>query len=59
MKTIQQIESETIVDRIFDLRANMSGVARSLGISRAALYNKIKRYGIKIDLIRQDIKAEK
>lgn len=40
------MERDMIAGRIEEHGGNMTLVAKSLGISRQTLYNKIKRYGL-------------
>ncbi|MGW8187875.1 MAG: sigma-54 interaction domain-containing protein, partial [Desulfobacterales bacterium] len=46
---LEEIEKETIADIIAEMGYNLSKAARTLGISRATLYNKIKKYGLALD----------
>lgn len=55
MQTIQEAEADLIVDRILVCKGNMSYAAKTLDISRAALYNKARRYGVDLNEIRKDI----
>ena len=43
---LEEVEKETIADIIAEMGYNLSKAARTLGISRATLYNKIKKYGL-------------
>jgi len=45
-KTIEEMEKEMILASIKKENGNMSSVAKSLGITRQTLYNKLKRYEI-------------
>lgn len=45
-ETVSKVERETIVHAIQKTNGNKSLAARALGISRASLYNKLKRYHI-------------
>ena len=45
-KTIEEMEEEMILASMNKEGGNMSAVAKTLGISRQTLYNKLKRYGI-------------
>lgn len=45
-KTLNEMEEEMILANIRMENGNLSSVAKNLGISRQALYNKLKRYGI-------------
>ncbi|MGL4850175.1 MAG: sigma-54 interaction domain-containing protein [Clostridium sp.] len=45
-RTLIELEIEAIKNTIVHFNGNMTQAAKSLGISRNALYNKIKRYGI-------------
>ena len=44
--TMADMERDMIARRIEENDGNMTLVAKSLGISRQTLYNKIKRYGL-------------
>lgn len=46
VSTMADIERDMIARRIEENEGNMTLVAKSLGISRQTLYNKIKRYGL-------------
>jgi transcriptional regulator with PAS, ATPase and Fis domain len=43
---LTEVEKETITDIIAEAGYNLSKAARTLGISRATLYNKMKKYGL-------------
>ncbi len=43
---LTEVEKETISDIIVETGYNLSRAARTLGISRATLYNKMKKYGL-------------
>jgi len=43
---LTEVEKETISDIIAETGYNLSRAARTLGISRATLYNKMKKYGL-------------
>lgn len=45
-KTLEEMEKEMILTNINTENGNISSVAKNLGISRQALYNKLKKYGI-------------
>lgn len=47
--TLDEIEKQTIVQAIKKHSGNLSHVAASLGISRAALYRRLEKYNIKVD----------
>ncbi|MBI9036023.1 MAG: sigma 54-interacting transcriptional regulator [Bacteroidales bacterium] len=47
-KTLQDIEKNAIIDTIKAYHGNMTQVAKILGIGRNTLYQKIKRYEIKL-----------
>ena len=47
-KTVQRIEKKMIVDALRKSRGNRSQAARTLGLTRQGLLNKIGRYGIDI-----------
>ena len=44
--TLDEIEKQTIIQTIEKYSGNLSHVASSLGISRAALYRRLEKYGI-------------
>lgn len=44
--TLEEIEQRTILQALNKYKNNLSHVAQELGISRAALYRKLKKYGI-------------
>ncbi|CDG00631.1 sigma-54 interaction domain-containing protein [Clostridium chauvoei] len=46
LSTLLEIEQRTIKNTVDYFKGNMTKAAESLGISRNALYNKMKRYGI-------------
>jgi DNA-binding NtrC family response regulator len=46
---LEEIEKETIADIIAEMGCNLSKAAKTLGISRATLYNKIKKYGLALN----------
>ncbi|MDO4790520.1 MAG: sigma-54 dependent transcriptional regulator [Porphyromonas sp.] len=46
-QTLEEIEAETIKQKISEYNGNLSRVAKALGISRGALYRRLDRYGIK------------
>lgn len=46
VKTLEEIEQETIKTVLDDLEWNISQAAMLLGVTRNTLYNKIKKYGI-------------
>jgi len=45
-EALSKVERERIIDSLQRNKGNKSSAARSLGISRASLYNKLKRYQI-------------
>ncbi len=45
-EALSRVERERIIDSLQRCNGNKSSAARSLGISRASLYNKLKRYQI-------------
>jgi transcriptional regulator of acetoin/glycerol metabolism len=47
-KRLAEVEKKTIMDSIEAAKFNLSQASHSLGISRATLYNKIKKYNITI-----------
>ncbi len=49
---IKQVEKETIINVLKQCRGNKTEAAKKLGISRQALFKKIKEYGITNDDIR-------
>ena len=48
-RSLAAVEKEHITRVLDDLDGNVSQAARVLGIDRATLYNKIKRYGVRRD----------
>ena len=47
--TLEELEKEMILKTIETYRGNMSKVAKSLGLSRGALYRRLEKYGIPFD----------
>ncbi len=47
-KRLAEVEKKTIMDSIEATNFNLSQASNSLGISRATLYNKIKKYNLQI-----------
>lgn len=47
--TLDEIERQTILQALEQYKSNISQVAMSLGISRAALYRRLEKYNIVID----------
>ena len=45
-KRLEEVEKKTIMDSIEASQFNLSQASHSLGISRATLYNKIKKYNL-------------
>jgi transcriptional regulator of acetoin/glycerol metabolism len=48
MAPLEEVEKQAIMQIIKELGFNLSKASRTLGISRATLYNKIKKYGLPI-----------
>ena len=48
-QTLDEIEKQTILQAIQQHSGNLSHVASTLGISRAALYRRLEKYGIQIN----------
>ena len=46
LNTLDEVEERTILNAMDEFHGNLSLVAKSLGISRPTLYNKLKKYGI-------------
>ena len=44
--TLEEIEAQSIQQAIELYKGNLSNVAKSLGISRGALYRRMEKYGI-------------
>ena len=44
--TLDEIERRTILQTLEQCKGNLSQAATSLGISRAALYRRLEKYGI-------------
>ncbi|WP_280752340.1 MULTISPECIES: sigma-54 dependent transcriptional regulator [unclassified Parabacteroides] len=47
--TLDEIEKQTILQALDDYKGNLSHVASALGISRAALYRRMEKYGLSPD----------
>ena len=47
-KRLEEVEKNTIMDSIAATNYNLSKASHSLGISRATLYNKIKKYNLQV-----------
>ncbi len=47
--TLDEIEKQTILQALDTHKGNLSHVASALGISRAALYRRLEKYGIETD----------
>ncbi len=47
-KRLEEVERKTIMDSIEAARYNLSRASHSLGISRATLYNKIRKYNLTV-----------
>ena len=43
---LAEVEKQAIAEILQEMKFNLSRAARSLGISRATLYNKIKKYNL-------------
>ena len=52
-RRLEEVEKKTIMDSIEAAKFNLSRASHSLGISRATLYNKIKKYNLPI--LRQSV----
>ncbi|RHW65419.1 PAS domain-containing protein [Clostridium botulinum] len=46
IRTIEEIEKEAIINTVNEYNRNMSQSAKALGITRATLYSKLKKYNI-------------
>ena len=46
IRTLEEIEKEAIINTLNEYNRNMSQSAKALGITRATLYSKIKKYNI-------------
>ncbi|WP_409070086.1 sigma-54-dependent Fis family transcriptional regulator [Clostridium sp. FAM 1755] len=46
IRTLEEIEKEAIINTLNEYNRNMSKSAKALGITRATLYSKIKKYNI-------------
>ena len=44
--TINEMESETIKNAIYEYKGNLTEAAKALGIGRATLYRKVKQYNL-------------
>jgi transcriptional regulator with PAS, ATPase and Fis domain len=49
LQTLEELEKKAIIKALNKLNKNMSQVAKSLGISRNTLYQKLKKYDILLD----------
>jgi len=47
--TLDEMEKQTILQALDTHKGNLSHVASALGISRAALYRRLEKYGISVD----------
>ena len=47
--TLDELERQTILRALETHEGNLSHVATALGISRAALYRRLEKYGIQVD----------
>ncbi|MDR0393881.1 MAG: sigma-54 dependent transcriptional regulator [Tannerella sp.] len=47
--TLDEVEKQTIIRAVEKYSGNISRIASALGISRAALYRRLEKYGITID----------
>lgn len=47
--TLDEIEKQTILQALDTYKGNLSHVASALGISRAALYRRLEKFGISVD----------
>ena len=45
--TLDQIVREAVIDSLRHAKGNVSDAAKLLGISRATMYRKLKKYGFK------------
>ena len=46
LTTLESLERDAIVMALGDAHGNKAGAARSLGMSRATIYRKVREYGI-------------
>ncbi|KEI75790.1 sigma-54-dependent Fis family transcriptional regulator [Clostridium botulinum] len=46
IRTLEEIEKEAIINTVNEYNSNMSQSAKALGITRATLYSKLKKYNI-------------
>lgn len=46
IRTLEEIEKEAIINTVNEYNRNMSQSAKALGITRATLYSKLKKYNI-------------
>ncbi len=46
IRTLEEIEKEAIINTLNEYNRNMSQSAKALGITRATLYSKLKKYNI-------------
>ena len=47
--TLNEIERQTILQTLDSYKGNLTQVATALGISRAALYRRLEKYGISVN----------
>jgi len=52
VQTMNQLESEAIINAIAQYKGNLTEAAKALGIGRATIYRKIKQYNINPDTAR-------
>jgi transcriptional regulator with PAS, ATPase and Fis domain len=50
-KPLEELEKQAILNILEELKFNMSRSAKTLGISRATLYNKIKKYNLSVSRV--------
>ena len=53
--TLEELERQTISRALERHGGNLSKTAQELGISRAALYRRLDKYGIAYDINRRDV----
>ena len=50
LSPLESIERDAIVRGLLDAHDNKAEAARALGMSRATIYRKIRKYGIRVPL---------
>ena len=58
LKSLDEVQSETIKQALSAAKGNVSRVSKILNIGRATLYRKIKQYDIDLGKSRTDLESE-